>query len=374
MQNNVDKTATQTASVIDLPEGVPPLSQIYLYITGSCNLNCRHCWIEPTFGAKIKKYLPWTTLRPIFEEGRTLGLTSVKITGGEPFLHPEMNDMLYALHEMGLALRMETNGTLIGPNEAKALKDTGTWFSISIDGATAELHDDLRGVQGSFKRTLKGIECVRNEGLNFQIITCLHRNNRDFLPDMITLAWELGAGSLKVNPITDDGRGAQMDAQGELLSVAEVLDVRKALLEQVDFGDDFKVFFDVPPAFKSLPEIRENSLGTCGILNILGILHDGTAGLCGIGEHVADMNFGSLLEPGALRRVWVENAVLGSIRENLPENLGGICGQCMFKHYCLGKCVAHTYTSEGSLFEGFPFCQQAYEQGLFPETRIVPGT
>jgi MoaA/NifB/PqqE/SkfB family radical SAM enzyme len=213
MSNNVTDTPAQDTELIrpklDLPEGIPPLNQIYLYVTGSCNLNCRHCYIEPAFGSKVKKYLPWSTLKPVFEEAQTLGLSRVKITGGEPFLHPEMCDILYELDAMGLTTWMETNGTLIGKREAKALKETNTQFSISIDGSTAEMHDDLRAVKGSFKRTMTGIEYAREEGLSFQIITCLHRKNRETLPDMVTLAQLLGANSLKVNPITDDGRGEE---------------------------------------------------------------------------------------------------------------------------------------------------------------------
>ena len=53
-----------------------------------------------------------------------------------------MVEILYEIKAMGLRLRMETNGTLIGPREARALKDNEVSFSISIDGPDAELHDD----------------------------------------------------------------------------------------------------------------------------------------------------------------------------------------------------------------------------------------
>jgi radical SAM protein with 4Fe4S-binding SPASM domain len=70
-------------------------------------------------------------------------------------------------------------------------------------------------------------------------------------------------------------------------------------------------------------------------------------------------------------KLWRENDVLNSIRENLPHKLRGICSTCMFKNYCLGYCIALTFYENGDLFEGYPFCQQAFEQGLFPSNRIV---
>ena len=126
----------------------PALTEIYLYLTGSCNLKCRHCWIAPSFGTTAGKRLPWCELKKIIEQAMPLGLRSIKLTGGEPFLHPEINRILYALREMKLSIRMETNGTLIGEEEARALRDAEVSFSISLDGPTAPLHDDLRGIAG----------------------------------------------------------------------------------------------------------------------------------------------------------------------------------------------------------------------------------
>lgn len=354
-----------------LSDGVPPLREIYLYITGSCNLNCRHCWIDPVFSGKIEKYLPWSDLKGILEEAQDIGLGAVKVTGGEPFLHPQMVEILYGIKAMGLGLRMETNGTLIGPREARALKDNEVSFSISIDGPDAELHDDLRGVKGSFKRTLKGTEHIRAEGLSFQVIMSLHRGNLHGLVDMVDFVQDLGATSLKINPITLSGRADEMKERGELLTVAETLDAYHALKQHPSVQDGFLLAFDVPPAFVDFHEIGQRGFGTCGILGILGVLHDGRAGLCGIGEHVKELDFGSLLEPGAVRRIWEETETLHQIRERVPTGLKGICSRCMMRNYCLGKCVANTFTTTGDLFEGFPFCEQAFSEGLFPENRLV---
>ena len=357
----------------DVRKAVPPLSVIYLYITGSCNLNCRHCWIDPVFekgNIAPDKYLPWAEIKKIAEEARELGLWRIKITGGEPFLHPEMCDILYGLKEMGLSLGMETNGTLIGEREAVALKDNAVRFSVSIDGPTAELHDSLRGVKGAFDRTMTGLKNVRREKLDFQIIFCLYRGNSDRLLEMVEFARQVGAGSLKINVINSIARSNQMNAAGELLTVPEILSVYRGLKEELVNLENFRVIFDIPPAFKSLKEIRTHGFGTCGILGILGVLHNGHAGLCGIGLHIEELDFGDIKTLG-IKQIWEENAILNSIRENLPHNLEGICGRCTLRFYCLGKCIAKTYNTKQNLFGAYEFCQDAYNRGLFPETRVV---
>jgi len=346
----------------------PPLRVIYWYLTGGCNLRCRHCWIDPAFG-EGGRHRPWAALRPVIEEARTLGLVEVKLTGGEPLLHPEFGRILADLQAMGLTIRVETNGTLLGTAEARALRAAGADVSLSIDAPSATLHDDLRGVPGAFEGALRGARHLRAAGLPFQMIACLYRANAGLVGELADLAAGLGACSVKLNPITGDGRSGAMAAGGELLTVAEVLALYRQLAGRAE--GPVRILFDVPPAFKPLSAIRRDGLGTCGILTILGLLHDGRAGLCGIGEHVPALDFGSLLAPGAVRRVWEGNETLLALRRDLPGRLGGVCGRCLWRNYCLGKCVAHNFTQAGDLLAGHPFCEEALAAGLFPAGRLV---
>ena len=126
----------------------------------------------------------------------------------------------------------------------------------------------------------------------------------------------------------------------------------------------------MPAAFHSLDEIRRRGPNTCGILGILGVLHNGHASLCGIGEVVKELDFGDLTVLG-VKRIWEETPLLRQLRQQVPRGLGGVCARCLLKHYCLGKCLAHTYSETGDLFGGFAFCEQAHAQGLFPATRLA---
>ena len=224
---------------------------------------------------------------------------------------------------------------------------------------------------GAFDRALRGVESLTKQGWPpFQIIACLHRGTRQVLPDMVRLAENLGVASLKVNVVNSMGRSAEMQRQGELLSVAEVLDAYHGLAPSIPAGTKLRVFFDVPPAFKSLAEIRAQAGCSCGILTILGILSTGRASLCGIGERVAALDFGNPLEVG-LRTIWESNPTLLAIRDRLPDALGGVCGRCVFRRHCMGKCLAHNFWATGDLFAGFQFCQQALDAGLFPPRRLL---
>jgi SynChlorMet cassette radical SAM/SPASM protein ScmF len=354
---------------VSQPCSAPPLAELYVYLAGTCNLRCRHCWIDPAQQVAPRHFLPWSDLRDILVQARDLGLRAVKLTGGEPLLHPEFLDVLRGVHRMGLQVRVESNGTLVDERHAEALGEAGAVISLSLDGPTALLHDRLRGVPGAFVAACNGAKRLRERGLPFQVITCLHRGTQAVLPEMVSLAERIGADSLKVNIVNSIGRSNQMRRQGELLSVAEVLAVHRDLMSARP-ASRIAVVFDVPPAFKSLAELRAHAQCSCGILNVLGILSDGRASLCGIGTHVPALDFGRPL-PAGLRLIWEDNPVLRGIRERLPDGLAGVCARCVFRRHCMGKCLAHNYWSTGDLFAGFAFCQEAHAAGLFPERRLV---
>jgi SynChlorMet cassette radical SAM/SPASM protein ScmF len=347
-----------------------PLRRIYLYLSGSCNLACRHCWIDPRAEASADAHLPLAAIKGIVDEARQLGLSSVKITGGEPLLHPQVLELVAFLHESNLAITMETNATRLGPAEARALAQANAQVSVSLDGTRASVHEALRRTPGCFGEALAGARALRAAGIRFQVISCLHRANRDDLMRMPEFARELGAFSLKVNPISALSRSTAMLAAGELPDVAEVIDTGRRL-RPLAHQQDIELVFDVPPVFADLANLRRRGIQTCGILSILGVLHNGHASMCGIGQVLPELDMGDLTRLG-VRAVWEGAELLQSLRANVPQGLGGVCGRCMLKSYCLGKCLAHDYAERGTMFGGHAFCEQALAAGLFPASRLLP--
>jgi len=186
---------------------------------------------------------------------------------------------------------------------------------------------------------------------------------------MPAVARRLGARSLKVNPVVGITRAAVMHHKGELLNVSEVLDTREQMLREAD-AQGIRLQFDIPPAFASIGQLRCAPIQSCGILNILGVLHNGHASMCGIGQLLPELDMGDLTTVD-VRRVWREAPLLHALRARVPHDLGGICGRCILKCYCLGKCLAHDYLRHGDMFRGHEFCQEAYQAGLFPRSRLV---
>jgi len=238
----------------------------------------------------------------------------------------------------------------------------------------AETHEWVRGVTGCFEAALKGIGNLVGAGLRPQVIMSLMRRNKGQMEAIVRLAESLGAGSVKFNMVQPTARGEQMHEAGETLTIEELVDLGRWVETALSASTKLRIYFHHAPAFRPLGKMfGENGDGCarCGIHGILGVLADGSYALCGIGESVSELVFGHA-KNDPLRHVWNNNPVLLEIREGLPRRLEGICGDCLMKNTCLGSCIAQNYYRSKSLRSPFWYCQEAYRQGLFPMSRIVP--
>ncbi|MGB2896839.1 MAG: SynChlorMet cassette radical SAM/SPASM protein ScmF [Anaerolineales bacterium] len=353
----------------------PPLTQLYFYLTEGCNLACRHCWLAPKYDPKGSQYptLDITLFETAIVEAKPLGLERVKLTGGEPLLHPRFLELLAIVRREELGLTLETNGMLCTPEVAAEIARIPQRFvSISIDGADAATHEWVRGVKGSFERAQQAVRNLVAVGIRPQIIMTLLRENFDQLAAIVRLAEELGAASVKFNVLQPTARGENIHTAGANLGVEEILEMNQFVQVELQPLTQIKLHYDVPMAFIPLSRLAEpDGAGRCSIRTILGVIHSGHYALCGIGEHLSEMVFGQV-GADTLDQLWHGNEVLTMLRTGLPDKLEGICAKCLMRHTCLGQCIALNVYRTGSLWAPFWFCEQAEAAGRFPGSRLIP--
>ncbi len=357
-------------------KSIPALGGLYINPTRYCNLCCRHCWIAPPVkedpGAGDGD-MDMEAIIAVIRCARRLGLSQVKLTGGEPMMRKDVSEIIKYCFSKDISVIIETNGTLIDKKTASMMaRYRIAHVSISLDSASEELNDSLRGRKGAYKLAMNGIRNLISEGFSPQVILSLYRENVEGFSAFMGLMKKLGIKDIKVNTISPVGRGAELLKKGIAPSVEEIL----AFAPEVEAARrSFKgsIYLDVPMAFKSIHEIKMAGCKKCPVKNILGILSDGTISLCGIGYVDKRVLFGNVnKEPSLLKKIWEEDPFLRDMREGLPSRLKGICGMCVFKASCLGSCRAEVYYNTGDLFAPYWFCAEAHEKGLFPRTRLLP--
>lgn len=363
------------AHELDLLEGVPPLTTFYLYLTNGCNLRCRHCWIAPTFvdgEPSPGEYLDLEMLKQAVEEAKPLGLHSAKLTGGEPVLHPQFIEIVDHLTAEGLQLNMETNGTLIDAALAKHFSENTNLhhISVSIDGPNAEVHDPFRGVKGSFDAAVRGFRALVEAGYHPQIIMCPHHGNVEYVEDVVQMAVELGAGSVKFNPVTRSGRGIGMHEHDETLDFEKIIELARFVRGPLQARTPIRLILGTPLALYTVKElVNRGPGGMCHVRHILGILGSGEMALCGIGRTIPELCFGKL-EETSVAKVWLEHPLLKKLRQDLDGEYPGVCRDCIHARRCLTYCVAQNYQDTGQLVTPAWQCAEVYKRGMFPAGRL----
>ena len=154
----------------DLPlVEIEHLDHLWLQVGGTlCNLTCQHCFISCSPHNRSFGFLSLAEVRRRLEESVRLGVKEYYFTGGEPFLNPEMTDILIETLAYGPATVL-TNATVLRDEwlvrlaAAEAASVYSLEFRVSIDGCSAETNDPIRGA-GTFERALRGVQKLVQHG------------------------------------------------------------------------------------------------------------------------------------------------------------------------------------------------------------------
>ncbi len=157
----------------------PPF--LYVSIINSCNLRCQGCWVD--VGHK-QETIDLQAMNRLIEEAKEVGNSFFGIVGGEPFMHPELFEIL-ATHP-DCYFQIFTNGQFITDEKAKRLFELGNVTPlISVEGNEI-ISDERRGRADVFNKTLAGIENCLKHNVMTGVCTSLCRTNID---DLLTETW-----------------------------------------------------------------------------------------------------------------------------------------------------------------------------------------
>ena len=356
-----------------------PLS-IFWIISSACNLRCEHCFYSK-HQHKFENKNDLTTeellkLAAFFVE--ELNILSFKITGGEPFLQKDILILLKYLKSKNVYLTIQTNATLITEEIAfelsKILKPKTDSVQISLDGATAEVHDNIRG-KGTFKKTISAIEKLTKNNINVSIsYTATSANLEDF-----SKLYKL-CKDLKINKIMVGRFKACSEEQEYLIPPKE-----KVFIKMADLIEEMA-------ADKSTMNLKLANLKTYDFLNfetgknlLDNYLKDKTGScpencMCHNHDKITVSGDGKIyLCPQADK----DELVLGNLKEKTffeiwenrfnniffqERNLkNSVCKKCPYISLCSAGCAAKAYDKYGDI--NAPDSDCVYAQKLIKESK-----
>ncbi|KQT93846.1 mycofactocin radical SAM maturase [Marmoricola sp. Leaf446] len=330
-------------------------------LTYACNLACAHCLSSS--GKRDPRELSTEQCEAVIDELQRMQVFYVNIGGGEPTIRPDFWHLLeYAVdHQVGV--KFSTNGVRITPERARFLASTDyVDVQISLDGATAEVNDYVRG-PGSFDTALTALQNLQDAGFeDAKISVVCTRQNIGQLDDFKAIADRFGA-TLRLTRLRPSGRGA--DVWDELHPLPEqqrvLYDWLVAHGEGVLTGDSF---FHLAAFGEALP-----GLNLCGAGRVVCLIDPvGDVYACPFAIHD---NFlaGNLLDEGGFQRVWQDSELFTDLRS--PQT-GGACASCSAYDACRGGCMAAKFFTGLPLDGPDPECVKGNGEFALAGERTIP--
>jgi radical SAM protein with 4Fe4S-binding SPASM domain len=316
-------------------EGGPHLRRMQMELTTQCNLKCSYCYSES--GPTKKSKLTIDEVRTTLEQARDLGLTWIDFTGGEFFLFQNWQEALEIARSLGLVVTLHTNGTPLTLKNLSIVQEHGIrCLQISLDSHIAELHDSVRGIPGSFEKSIAGIRMAKKMKLPVRVCIMVHQKNKDTVRD--TIKWfrdELNV-SLMLDRVIPTG--GELDAK---------------------LGLDTKEYFELiaPLVGRDVEATRicENK-GTrnhsniephCGVAqSFVYLTADGEFALCPtMTSRDRDFFEGPSIRDTDLKTAWLKSDYFNNYRYTNCKNVG----VCPAAQKCGGGCRSNAYFETGEV-------------------------
>jgi len=331
--------------------GIEDSFYVQWHILNRCNLRCLHCYQED-FSRRNEP--DWDRLQRaadnLLETMITWGTKlDVAVTGGEPFLKPELAALLQYLDNSPAVenISIITNGTLIPDNapqitQLKKLKE----LRISLDGISRETNDQIRG-ENVLKKVLKNTRHWQSLGMPITLMFTLMKRNRHEIPHLIPFGRKLGIDAIVIERFFPLGIGSGICS--DLVGESQFLEVWQEILEQTQLSASPEELIPYRAIQIRLTGDEVDILGSGCVVakDGMALLPDGSVLPC----RRFPLPIGNILTT-PLRDIWETSPVLRLLKDK--SQLKGYCGTCAISN-CRG-CRAMCYCLEQDFLAQDPHC------------------
>ncbi len=334
--------------------------------TQACNLACKHCRANAKETSDPNE-LTTHEVKRLVDQIAAFSQPIFIISGGEPLMRRDIFEIAaYATHK-GLRVAMSPNGTLVNPENIAQMKTAGIKrISISLDGSSAERHNDIRVVPSAYHDTVRGMTYCLEEHMPFQVNTTVMRQNFDDLEAIHKKVIALGAVAWHVFMLVPTGRGKLEDeitpqAYEQILNWVYETSQTSPIPIRVTCGPQFMRIVDTRQKETQTklnlvgkqkpgghPEMDHTSRGCLAGVGYCFISHIGEVFPCGYLPVLA----GDVRQDD-FQTIYQTSHVFQKLRDF--SQLEGKCGVCPYVRRC-GGCRARAYSLTGNYMAQEPYC------------------
>lgn len=327
-------------------------------LTLKCNMKCIHC--GSSAGEGRKNELSFDEWAKVFKDLAELDCELVTLMGGEPFFRKDWFEIAKKVKDFGMKVAFISNGFCIDDKIISNLQKIEPYtVAISLDGAYAQTHDSIRGVDGSFEKCKGALKLLRSADLPTTVVTTVHKLNfkelsqiRDFLLNK-NIAWQIQIA----DPIGRFQKNLHLSLE-EFYSVALFIASTRAQysLKEMPITGAHCLGYNS----RVLPNITLSTkwVGCQAGLTVLGIQSNGgVKGCLSLPNSFVEGN----VRERSLTEIWGDPKFCLYTRQFKTEDLNGDCKDCKFGKSCKGGCNAVSTSLTGKTHSD-PFCLYLIEK------------
>ena len=313
-------------------------------ITGKCNMACEHCraWEE------TKVHMPLDLFKKsidfaISEADSDFRLT---ISGGEPFLHPGLIEMMkYAKSKCIEDVIITTNGSLVTLGKLKELKDIGfknLAIQISVDSFNPEEHNKFRNFPNAFELAMKTFDLTKETGINSSLRASITPDRIYQIDGLVDLAIAKGAKRIGIGSVIPAGKGKKnrsllMNSNQKRIFLEKIAEL-KVQHPEIDITTEDPLKFalkDCPWEYGDYDISQEDFYGGCSAgISGFNIDSEGIITPCAVLlKNILDLKENTVQES---KEIYVKSEIIKNL---FKREFFGKCGSCDLKRLC-GGCRA----------------------------------
>jgi radical SAM protein with 4Fe4S-binding SPASM domain len=205
------------------PSRRPALTRLDIELTERCNNDCVHCSVNRPAGDREAREREWgaESWKKLLDEAAALGCLVVRLTGGEPLLRDDFEEIYIHARRLGLRVMIFTNATLVTPGLARLLEDMPPLeaVEVSVYGMKKETYEAVTRAPGSFDAFRRGLGLLRENGVPFIVKGAVLPATRGEMDEFEAWAAGLpGAAGLPSHALLFDLRSRREGLKNALIS------------------------------------------------------------------------------------------------------------------------------------------------------------
>lgn len=310
------------------------MQQLFWECTQRCNLACRHCGSDckasstipdmpaDDFLAAVDELLPHVDRHGL----------NIIISGGEPLMRDDLEDVGRELYRRELPWGIVTNGFALTPQRFASLKAAGIHnITVSLDGIRAD-HNWMRGNDLSYDRAIAAIDMIARDGtLNFDVVTCVNRRSLPNLPDIAERLEQAGVERWRLFTIFPSGRARNHPdfnlSDNEFARLMDYIKTKRASRQGIWPSYCCEGFLGNYEG-----DVRDYFFSCEAGISVASVLIDGSIGACP--SIRADYSQGNIYRGDTIWDTWQNRFQPFRNREWMRT---GICADCRMFRYCEGN-------------------------------------